>query len=106
MNCHDAQTAMHGYLDRELDPASSLVYEQHVGECPACGKALAEHQAIQAEMKTDFLYFKAPEGLRGRLHASLKKQYGARPLRFPWRSVAAAACVAFCIGLGFLLARF
>jgi len=105
MNCHDAQTVMHGYLDGELDPSVSLQYEQHVGECPACGKALAEQQAIKAEMKADSLYYKAPENLRNRLRASLRKQSGARPVRFPLRWVAAAACVAMCIGLGFLLAR-
>ena len=42
MNCHDAQTMMHGYLDGELDPSLSLQYEQHIGACPACSKALAE----------------------------------------------------------------
>jgi anti-sigma factor RsiW len=106
MNCYDAQSVMHGYLDGELDPSASLHYEKHVGECPACSKALAEQQAIQAEMKADSLYFKAPENLRDRLRASVKKQCSAGPVRFPWRWVAAAACVAFCIGLGFLLARF
>ena len=105
MNCHDAQTVMHGYLDRELDPSVSLQYEQHIGECPACSKALAEQQAIQTAMKVDSLYFKAPANFRDRLRASLKKQSSTRPVRFPWRSFAAAACVAFCIGLGFLLAQ-
>src|SRR5690242_5062457 len=59
MNCHDAQTMMHGFLDGELDPSVSLQYQQHVGACPACSKALAEQQAIQATMKADSLYFKA-----------------------------------------------
>jgi anti-sigma factor RsiW len=106
MNCHDAQLVMHGYLDGELDPSVSLQYEHHIGECPACSKALAEQRAMQTAMKADSLYFKAPANLRDRLHASLKRQSRARPVRFPWRWVAAAACVAFCIGLGFLLAQF
>ena len=71
MNCHDAQTMMHGYLDGELDPSVSLQYEQHIGECPACGKALAEQRSVQTQMKADSLYFAAPEGLRERLRASL-----------------------------------
>src|SRR5437588_7871322 len=105
MNCHDAQTVMHGYLDGELDPSVSLQFEQHVGACPACSKALAEQQAMQAAMKADSFYFKAPANLRDRLRASLKKQGSARPVGFPWRWVAAAACVVFCIGLGFLVAQ-
>ena len=106
MNCHDAQAVLHGYLDGELDPSVSLNYEQHVGACPACGKALAEQQALQAEMKADSLYFKTPAILRDRLRASLRQQYGTRPVRFAWRWLAAAACLAVCAGLGFLLARF
>lgn len=106
MNCQDAQLVMHGYLDGELDPSVSLQFEQHLGACPACSKALTEQQAIQAEMKADSLYFKAPPILRDRVRASLKKQSGAGPVRFPWRWVAAAACVALCIGFGFLLAQF
>jgi anti-sigma factor RsiW len=106
MNCHDAQAVLHGYLDGELDPSVSLNYEQHVGACPTCGKALAEQQALQAEMKADSLYFKTPAILRDRLRRSLKQQYRPEPVRFPWRLGAAAACVAFFIGLGFLLARF
>ena len=105
MNCHDAQLVMHGYLDGELDPSVSLQYEQHAGECPACSKALAEQQAISSEMKADSLYFKAPARLQERLRASLQNQSSARPIRFPWRWVAAAACVVFCIGIGFLLAQ-
>src|SRR3984957_2685890 len=105
MNCHDAQTMMHGYLDGELDPSVSLQYEQHIGACPACSKALAEQQAMQTAMKADSLYFKAPANLRDRLRASLKKQSGARRIRLPMRWIAAAACIALCIGLGFGLAR-
>jgi len=105
MNCHDAQTMMHGYLDGELDSSVSLQYQKHVGDCPACSKALAEQQTIQAEMKADTLYFRAPGNFRNRLRASLKKQAGAGRVRFSWHWVAAAACVVFCIGLGFLLAQ-
>jgi len=110
MNCHDAQTMMHGYLDGELDPSVSLQYQQHVGACPACSKALAEQQAIQTTMKADSLYFKAPEQFRNRLRASLRKQSGAPSsrlaVRFPRIWVAAAAGIAACIGVGFLMARF
>jgi anti-sigma factor RsiW len=106
MNCHDAQSMMHGYLDGEIDPSLSLQYEQHARECPVCSKALAEHQALQAQMKAAPLYFKAPDIFRERVRSSLRKQHGARFPRIFLRWVAAAACVVFLIGLGFLLARF
>jgi anti-sigma factor RsiW len=107
MNCQDGLTLMHGYLDGELDPSVSLQYEQHVGACPVCSKALAEHQALQEQMKAAPLYFKAPDKLRERVRLSLRKQHGVRLSRLPvLRWVAAAACVIFLIGLGFVLARF
>jgi anti-sigma factor RsiW len=106
MNCDDGQTMMHGYLDGELDPSVSLQYEQHVGACPVCGKALAEQQALQAQMKAAPLYFKAPDSLRERVRSSLRKQHRARLPRLLLRWTAAAAGVVFLIGLGFLLARF
>ncbi len=106
MNCHDAQSVMHGYLDSEHDPSVSLQYEQHVATCPACSKALAEQQAIQVEMKADLFYYKAPEDLRERLRLSLHKQSRSRLSRFSMRWMPVAASVVVCIGLGFLLARF
>jgi anti-sigma factor (TIGR02949 family) len=110
MNCNDAQAMMHAYLDGELGPSVSFQFQQHFGDCPACSKAMAEHQAIQAAMKSDSHYFKAPETVRDRLYASLKKQCGppasSWSLRFPRIWVAAAACFVGCVGLGFLMARF
>jgi anti-sigma factor RsiW len=120
MICRDAQTLMHAFLDAELDPSVSLQYEQHIGECPACGKALAEQRSVQTQMKADSLYFAAPEGLRERLRASLaapeslsersrtSPQGRSRPVsrRFPMQWVAATACLALCVSLGFALARF
>jgi anti-sigma factor RsiW len=119
MNCRDAQTLMHAYLDAELDPSASLQFEQHVGDCPVCGKALAEQQSIQSQMRADSLYYAAPEGLRERLraswaapaslselpHESSQGQSRGAARRFPMRWVAVAACVALCVSLGFGLAR-
>ena len=105
MNCHDAQSLMHGYLDRELDLAGSLQCEQHVRECPACARMLAEQRTMQAELKADALYYRAPDTLRDRLRSTLKKQGGARVARFPWRSLAAAACLLLFLGTGFLLGQ-
>jgi anti-sigma factor RsiW len=106
MDCHDAQTLMHGYLDRELELTAVLQYERHVQECPACAKGLGEQQAMQKAVHADALYYKAPDRLRERLRVSLRKQGGRRAVRFPIRWVVAAACVVFFVGFGFLLAQF
>jgi anti-sigma factor RsiW len=105
MNCHDAQTMMHPYLDGELDPDSTLQYEQHVRGCPACDAILAEQKGLQTAMKADALYYKAPEALRERLRSSVRPASGGRPAPFRWRLVAAAACMLLCVGLGFVVAQ-
>jgi anti-sigma factor RsiW len=105
MNCHEAHTMMHGYLDGELQAPTSLEYEEHVGECPACSRMLAEQKELQTGMKSDALYYKASESLWERLRASLRPLRGQRGGGFSWRWVAAAACLLCCVGVGFLLAQ-
>jgi anti-sigma factor RsiW len=105
MNCHDTQSLLHGYLDGELDLAGNLQCEQHLRECPACARMLAEQQMLQTELKADALYYRAPDNLRDRVRSALKKRGGARVARFPWRSVAAAACLLLFLGLGFVLGQ-
>jgi anti-sigma factor RsiW len=105
MDCHDAQALLHGYLDGELGLPTTLQYEAHLRDCPACAGALAVQKALQAEMNADALYYKAPEHLRQRLRAGLR-QLAGRGVRFPWRWVAAAACALLCVGLGVVLGQF
>jgi anti-sigma factor RsiW len=105
MNCHEAQSILHSYLDGELQAPATLQYEEHLRECQACSRMLAEQKVLQTGMKSDVLYYKAPESLRERLRMSLRQQSGARRRRFPWHWVAAAACLFLCVGVGFLLAQ-
>jgi anti-sigma factor RsiW len=109
MNCQDAQTMMHGYLDGELDLSASLQYEQHVRDCPACAKTLADQKVLHTAMKADALFFKAPENLRERVRLAVRRPGGdpgqrSRIRRMGLRWVAAAACLVCCAGLGFLVA--
>jgi anti-sigma factor RsiW len=111
MNCQDAQTMMHGYLDGELDLSASLQYEQHVRDCPGCAKTLADQKVLHTAMKTDALYYKAPENLRERVRLAVRRPSAdpnqpARIRRLPLRWVAAAACLVCCAGVGFLVALF
>jgi anti-sigma factor RsiW len=106
MDCHNAQSFMHAYLDGELDASATLEYETHLRSCPACAQRIAEQKALQTAMKADAFYYKAPDHLRDRLRASLGRQPAVRIARFPWPWVAAAACLLLSVGLGFLVARF
>jgi anti-sigma factor RsiW len=104
MICHEAQSMMHGYLDGELQATTMLQYEEHVRECSACARMLAEQKELQTAMKSDALYYKAPESFDRRLRASLRQQNVSRR-RFPWQWAAVAASLVFCVSVGLLLAR-
>jgi anti-sigma factor RsiW len=103
MTCGDALPLMHAYLDGELPAPTSLAFEAHTRECPACSKMLTEQKELQSAMKSDSLYYRAPAGLRERLQSSLDKTRRPRP--FAWRWLATAACLLLFVGLGFLLAQ-
>ena len=103
MNCGEAQSLMHAYVDGELQAPTSVSFEEHLRDCLACSKMLTEQKELQTAMKSDALYYRAPEGLRERLQSSLHKTCRRRP--FAWRWLAAAACFLICIGLGFVLAQ-
>jgi anti-sigma factor RsiW len=103
MNCHDAQTCLHGYLDGELDPLMALQYEQHLDECPTCAKGLAAQKALQTEMKADTLYYKASDRLRRRVQSALAQS--SRHRGHSWLLLGAAASLLLCIGLGLVMSR-
>jgi anti-sigma factor RsiW len=103
MTCSEEQSLMHAYLDGELEAPTSLSFESHLRGCPQCSKMLTEQKELQSAMKSDSLYYRAPEGLRERLQSSLRKTRRRRPIA--WRWLAAAACLLICVGLGFLLAQ-
>ena len=105
MNCHEARSVLHAYMDGELQAPATMQYEEHLSECPACSQMLAEQKELQACLKSDALYYKAPEPWRERLRTSLHGRHGERKRRFPWRWVAAAACLVFCFSAGFILAQ-
>jgi anti-sigma factor RsiW len=105
MFCHDAQSMMHAYLDGELQAPTVLQYEEHVRECSACSRMLAEQKELQTAMKSNALYYKAPVSFGQRLRASLRQQNISPGRPFPWQWVAAAACLVLCVGVGLLLAR-
>jgi anti-sigma factor RsiW len=125
MNCGEAQSWLHAYLDGELQAPATLQYEQHIRECSACARTLAEQKELQTAMRSDLLYYKAPEGLRERLTSAVRSQRsdvgvdkeienrpGHNPLSgfrprtsYLWRWAAVAACLLLCVGIGFLLAQ-
>ena len=105
MNCHDALAALHGYLDGELDLSATLEYEQHLRDCPACSKTLADQKTLRTAMKADALYYHAPENLRERVRLDLHGHGADFGARVRW-NLAAAACLVCGVGLGIVVTLF
>ena len=111
MNCQQAATLLHPYVDDELDLVNALALETHMQTCAACDQAyknlLALHQAIGAGS----LAYKAPAQLQKRIQIALREADRATPdrPRLPkwwdrrWLSTAVAALVVVAlvgVGLG------
>jgi anti-sigma factor RsiW len=101
LDCEATRTLLHGYADGELDLVSSLQIEEHLRDCAACRQLFEQQRALRGAVKEAALYYKAPDALRQRLEASLRKEERSTlsSLRGNvWRGaglVAAAACLLF-----------
>ena len=85
MECASAQSLIDGYLDRELDPAQSLAMEAHLRACPACSQSYQGREALRDALKSDDLYFKAPDELERRIQRAIH-QVGIVGTAGRWRA--------------------
>lgn len=99
MACELSQSALHGYLDGELDPARASEFERHLESCPECVSALQEQESLRSSLQQSALREIAPASLRARIRAALpatepsavqRKHIGLR-----WIAVAAAVMLVF-----------
>ena len=73
MDCSHAQSLLDTYLDQELDPVRNLEIEEHLHGCAACAQNYGDRQMIRQSLKTESLYFKAPQQLEKRIQRSLRQ---------------------------------
>jgi len=106
MNCNDAQTLVHGYIDGELDLMTTLRVEQHIQRCAACEHSYANQRQLQSAIQTGAPYFVAPARLRERVLAAVEPpvlpQVSPRPRVPPRMSPgrwAGVVAVLLCIAL-------
>ncbi len=95
MSCDFTRTALHGYLDGELDALRSAEFERHLEGCRECAKALETEESLRSGLQRNGLYERAPVGLRKKIRAELDALTAAPVAqRIPaWRWVALAASV-------------
>ena len=107
MSCQKAQELIHGYLDGELDLARSVEVEQHMHECEICARAYRSQTTLRSSLKNDSLYYAAPDKLKKRVQASLRKEAksGMLPQGLGWRWLTVGASLAFMLLIGVVVWR-
>ena len=107
MNCAEAQSLLHAYIDAELDVANSLEVERHLQQCEDCRRNYNDYQALHRAIKGETLYFQVPDLLQKRIQNSLHsdeevltsvqqpaRHASSRIYTTPWNWLAAAALLA------------
>lgn len=95
MGCDYARTALHGYVDGELDATRSAEFERHLENCRECANTLAGEESLRSSLQRSGLYEQAPVALRKKIRADLHAATSpASATRIPaWRWLAVAASI-------------
>lgn len=95
MSCDYTRTALHGYLDGELDATRAAEFERHLEACRECANTLGTEEALRSSLQRSGLYEHAPVSLRKKIQADLDAATApAVPSWIPvWRWLAVAAAI-------------
>jgi mycothiol system anti-sigma-R factor len=95
VSCDFTRTALHGYLDGELDATRAAEFERHLEGCRECTTALGAEESLRSSLQCSGLYENAPLALRKRIRVGLDAATAAPaviPIR-AWRWLAVAATI-------------
>ena len=111
MNCERCREMLPDHVGDELDPQSAEELRKHLANCAACRRELDFLEETRAALKLAWPDEAIPENLtfdrpgRASAHPGPAVRWWQAP-RAAWLSLAAAACLVFCLGtLAFLHAR-
>jgi anti-sigma factor RsiW len=93
----DMEAQIDAYLDGELAQADAAVVEAHLAECASCARFRGDRMALRSAIRSELAGPDAPELLRARLRAALRKESGVSRWRFSFallRPLALAASLA------------
>jgi anti-sigma factor RsiW len=106
VTCSSVRPLIEAHLDDELDANQQAQIREHLEGCIACSAEFARLQQLQKDIRSQSLYFHAPDSLRQRIASSPRESTQARPLpwAWPWKWIAVAASIALILSLGTNLA--
>jgi len=95
VNCDFTRTALHGYLDGELDATRAAEFERHLEGCRECATSLGSEESLRSSLQRSGLYESAPLSLRKKIQAGLDAATASPvAVRIPvWRWLAVAATI-------------
>lgn len=69
LDCTACQTLIHGYLDKELDPAMTATVAGHLAGCAECARLLDEARLLTVSVQRHAPYYAAPASLSANVFA-------------------------------------
>ena len=111
MSCSEVRTFLSAHLDGELDLAREVEIEEHLRTCGDCSRVHQAQLALRSALKSEDLYFRAPEHLAQRIRSAAPPAQRKAPRSSPrmpgWlgAAAAAAAVVALAVWLSPMLSR-
>jgi hypothetical protein len=73
MTCMPAKSLLESYLDDELDAAQITHVDEHQANCTCCAGVQAELLELRAGIRAHAPYYRAPDGLREHIQASVRQ---------------------------------
>jgi anti-sigma factor RsiW len=74
LDCTVCQTLVHGYLDKELDPAMAANVAGHLAECAECAQLHDQARLLMTGVKQRAAYYAAPVSLTDTVFAPVAPQ--------------------------------
>jgi len=85
VQCDRAERLVPRLVDGELNPLRRWMVSRHVAHCAACARQVEELQTMQAALRNDLPYHRAPPALAARIGAMLPREDVPLPSRARWR---------------------
>jgi anti-sigma factor RsiW len=94
----DVEAQVDAYLDGELAAMETVELEAHLAGCASCGRFRDDRLALRMAIAAQLPRLEAPEALRGRVRAAVRRaaapSRARRPAPMVWRGLALAASLA------------
>jgi anti-sigma factor RsiW len=81
MDCNEAKTWLHGYLDDELDLRETMEIEHHLENCGSCSEARDSQRVLRDSIQASGLQIRCPDHLRTNIESLIAREVGKPDIR-------------------------